>query len=166
MTALSVRVAGVEDAAAVEQVLQASYPALMAAAYDRELLTRVLPLITRANPRLLASGRYYLCEAEGLAVGCGGWSPERPGSVEVEPGIAHIRHFATRPEWTGRGVGGALYRRCEDAARAAGVREFECYASLNGEAFYAALGFRRVRPIDVPMAGGLSLPSILMNRAL
>ena len=166
MTGLSVRVAAVADALAVEQVLHASYPALMAAAYDSAVLERALPLMTRAQPDLLGSGRYYLCEAEGVAVGCGGWSFEKPGGEQLEPGIAHIRHFATHPDWIGRGVGRALFGRCEEAARAAGVRAFECYASLNGEAFYAALGFTRIAPIDVAMGPAVRLPSILMRRPL
>ena len=166
MTALVVRVAAPEDMAAVAAVLQASYPALMAGAYPPELLARALPLMTRPHPRLLASGRYYLCETRGEAIGCGGWSPERPGTEECEPGLAHIRHFAVRADRIGRGAGRALYERCDADARAAGIYAFECWSSLNGEGFYAALGFERVRAIDVAMAPGLSFPSLLMRRAI
>lgn len=163
---LRVRPTCPEDAAAVERVLKASYPQLMARAYDSDLLARALPLMTRPHPRLLASGLYYLCELEGRVVGCGGWPFEKPGGTEIEPGIAHIRHFATDSAWIGRGVGRALYRRCEEAARAAGVRTFHCYASLNGEGFYRALGFTRIAPIVVAMAADVALPSILMRRPL
>ena len=166
MTPLPVRVAGPEDADSVERVLKASYPQLMAPAYPAHLLARALPLMTRPHPRLLASGRYYLCEARGEPLGCGGWSFERPGTVETEPGVAHIRHFAVRADRTGSGVGRALYERCEAQARAAGARTFECWSSLNGEAFYAAMGFERVGPIDVPMGPDLTFPSIRMRRPL
>lgn len=163
---ISIRVARPGDAAAVEKVLLASYPALMAGAYDAVVLARALPGMTRANPGLLASGTYYLAEAAGEAVGCGGWTLERPGTVEVEPGLAHIRHFGVDPGWTGRGVGRALYERCQAQARAAGARRFECYASLNGEAFYAAMGFTSAGPIDVPMGPNLTFPSIRMFRPI
>jgi GNAT superfamily N-acetyltransferase len=163
---ISIRVATPVDAAAVAHVLVNSYPTLMAAAYDPALLARALPLITRAHPRLLAGGSYYLAEADGHAAGCGGWSWERPGETEVETGLAHIRHFATHGDWTGRGVGRALYERCEQDARAAGANRFECYASLNGEAFYAALGFARIGAIEVAMGPGLDFPSILMQRPI
>ena len=166
MSALVVRVARPDDAGAVADVLRDSYPALMAGAYDPALLARALPLMTRSHPRLLASGSYYLCEAQGEAVGCGGWSFDRPGSDDREPGIAHIRHFATRSSWAGQGVGRALFRRCEADARAAGAVEFQCYSSLNGEGFYAVLGFVRVAAIDVPMAPGLDFPSLQMRRAI
>jgi len=166
VSGLVVRVAHPGDADAVAAVLRDSYPRLMAGAYDPALLARALPLMTRPHPRLLASGTYYLCEARGEAIGCGGWSFEPPGSGEREPGIAHIRHFATRSGWAGRGVGRALYRRCEADARVAGVGELQCFSSLNGESFYAALGFDRVAAIDVTMAPGLDLPSIHMRRPI
>jgi GNAT superfamily N-acetyltransferase len=163
---ISIRVATPDDAAAVRHVLLHSYPALMAGAYDPELLARALPLITRPHPKLLAGGTYYLAEADGDPAGCGGWSWNRPGGDELEPGLAHIRHFATHSDWTGRGVGRALYERCEQDARAAVADRFECYASLNGEAFYAALGFARIGAIEVAMGPGLDFPSILMRRSI
>lgn len=163
---ISVRIAFLDDAPAVKSVLEDSYPALMAAAYDAALLARTLPLITRPHPGLLAGGTYYLAEADGDAVGCGGWSWEEPGTPRVEPGLAHIRHFAVRSSSARRGVGRALYQRCERDARQAGADRFEAQASLNGEPFYASLGFARVRRIEVPMGRGLLFPSILMTRTI
>jgi GNAT superfamily N-acetyltransferase len=164
---MHVRPATASDAPTVAAILAASYPALMRSAYPAEFLARALPRITRPNSTLLASGLYYLAEAEGGgALGCGGWSASPPGSDARAPGIAHIRHFATHPAWTGRGAGRAIYRRCEADAHAAGFTRFICYASLNGEGFYAALGFRRLRRIDVPMGPDLAFPSILMSREI
>lgn len=163
---ISTRVAVPDDSAAVRDVLIDSYPALMRNAYPPDLLARALPLITRPHPRLLAGGTYYLAESDGEAVGCGGWSLWAPGTDAVEPGVAHIRHFAVRSGSAGRGVGRALYDRCARDARAAGARDFEAQASLNGEPFYAALGFVRIGPIDVPMGREFVFPSILMRRAI
>ena len=163
---VSVRTAGPDDSAAVGAVLVDSYPALMAAAYEPALLAQVLPMIVRPHPRLLAEGTYYLAEADGEAVGCGGWSFWEPFDKSVVPGLAHIRHFAVRSGWAGRGVGRALYARCERGARAAGAHRFEAQASLNGEPFYAAMGFQRIAPVEAPMGGGLKFPSILMRREI
>src|SRR3546814_7970500 len=161
-----IRLALPDDAAAVTAVLRASYPDLMAEAYDPELLALMLPTITRANPALLASGTYYLAEAEGEPVACGGWAREMPGSLKVEPGIGHLRHFATRAGWTGRGIGRLIYDRCESQARAAGVSILECFSSRNPEPFYASLGFHTIGEIDVPMSNGMTLPSIHMRREI
>ena len=163
---ISVRTAFLDDAPAVAAVLRDSYPMLMAGAYDAALLERALPLITRPHPRLLSGGTYYLAEADGEAVGCGGWSFWEPGSGAEAPGLAHIRHFAVRSGWAGRGVGKAIYARCERDARLAGAERFEAQSSLNGEPFYAALGFGRIGRIEVPMGPGLRFPSILMRREI
>jgi N-acetylglutamate synthase-like GNAT family acetyltransferase len=164
---MRLRVATPEDADSVEAVLGPSYTHLMAPAYPAELMARALPLITRANPKLLGSGRYYLVEAEtGEPAGCGGWSADPPDRREEDERRAHIRHYATHPDWTRRGVGRRLYERCEADARSAGFGVFECYASLNGEAFYAALGFRRLDLIETPMPGGVRFPAIRMERAI
>lgn len=164
---MRLRVATPADADAVAAVLRPSYAELMAPAYPPDLLARALPSITRPNPALLASGLYYLVESPtGAAAGCGGWSPHPPGALETRPGRAHIRHFATHPAWTGRGVGRMLYARCEREARAAGFTLFECWASLNGEAFYAALGFRRLGPMEAPLPGGVLFPSVCMEHSI
>jgi GNAT superfamily N-acetyltransferase len=164
---MRLRVATPEDVDAVAAVLGPSYTELMAPAYPPDLMARALPLITRPNPRLLASGRYYLVETEsGEPAGCGGWSPDPPDRREKDPRRAHIRHYATHPDWLRRGVGRMIYERCEADARAAGFALFECYASLGGEAFYAALGFRRLGRIETPMPGGIRFPAIRMERAL
>ena len=162
-----VRIATPDDAANVGRLLEASYPPLMAQAYDARTLLRALDLMTKANPALLASGTYYVAESPGgRTVGCGGWTLERPGTAVTEPGLAHVRHFATDPSWARRGVGRAIFDRCESAARLAGVHAFECYSSLNAERFYAALGFRRVRYLDVQLTSDVLLPGVLMLREI
>jgi N-acetylglutamate synthase-like GNAT family acetyltransferase len=161
------RIATPDDAVAVQALLQASYPVLMASAYDKAILDPALELMTKANRSLLASGTYYVAEARGgLVVGCGGWTRERPGSGELEAKLGHIRHFATHPAWTNRGIGRAIYQLCEAGARSAGVATFECHASLNGEGFYAALGFESVRRIDIEFAPHVALPCVLMRRQI
>ena len=163
---VTVRIATPEDAPLVRAVLEDSYPALMAGAYPPDLLARAMPLITRPHPRLLAEGTYYLAEVDGEIAGCGGWSFWEPSGGATKPGLAHIRHFAVCESWAGRGVGRAIYERCEADARAAGADRFEVQSSLNGEAFYARLGFEQPAPVDVPMAPDLAFPSVLMRRAI
>ncbi len=158
-----VRVATLDDSALISSLLRASFPELMRSAYDSKLLEQVLPRMTVAQPRLLESGSYYVAESsDGAIVGCGGWTKERPGSSETTTNVGHIRHFGVHPDWTRRGVGKALYARCEHDAQNAGVSQFECYSSLNGEAFYSALGFKRLAQIDVDMSDGVRFPSVHM----
>jgi predicted N-acetyltransferase YhbS len=155
------------DAGAVTSLLKASYGSLMPASYDAAVLDLALPLMTEASATLLASGTYYVAlDKKGLAIGSGGWTKERPGTEDVQPELAHIRHFATHPAWLGMGVGRSIYAECEKAAGAAGIKRFECYSSLNAERFYAALGFRAIRHMNVNMGPGISFPAVLMEASL
>jgi len=160
------RVARPEDHAAVSDLLSRSYSILMAPAYPADLLALALPVITKANPALLASGRYAVVETgDGMLVGCGGWSRERPGSGEITPGLAHIRHFAIDPARLRCGLGRRLYDWCEHAARGEDMKAFECHSSLNAEPFYRALGFARVGTLNIDF-GPCALPAILMTRRI
>jgi len=162
-----VRAATPADEPAVNALLAASYPTLMRGSYEAAVLAAALPMITQANPALLSSGTYYLAEsADGVLAGCGGWTRERPGSGDIVPRLGHIRHFATHPHWVRRGVGRAIYERCQSDARLAGVRRLECFASLNGLRFYESLGFKAIRPIDIPMGARLKFSSVLMERSI
>lgn len=161
------RTASPDDRAAVSDLLGQSYRVLMADAYPADLLELALPLITKANPVLLASGRYGLIEDDaGRLLACGGWSLERPGSGVVVEGLAHIRHFAVHPDAVHRGLGRQLYQWCEDAARSAGMTDFECHASLNAEGFYRRIGFRRGRELSLRLRAGVTLPAIEMTKRL
>ena len=92
-----VRVARLEDAAAVDRLLQASYPELMAPSYDEESLAPALKLMTKANSSLLVSGTYYVAElSTGLLVGCGGWTLGTTGGRNDR--ASHWTHTALRGE--------------------------------------------------------------------
>jgi predicted N-acetyltransferase YhbS len=168
MADFDVRVAEPLDAERVRALLEASYPTLTREAYDVSTLSpEALALMTTAQPRLLASGTFYVAESDaGQIVGCGGWTAGRPADGYLEEGVGHIRHFACHPDWARRGVGRALYARCETTAREGGVRVFECHALLNAEPFYVRLGFARIERIDVRMRPGIVVPGLLMRKAL
>jgi N-acetylglutamate synthase-like GNAT family acetyltransferase len=160
----SVRVADPGDDKSVSDLLSASYPALLAQDYDPRLLSAALPLMTKANPRLLASGTYYVAvNGSGGIIGCGGWTVEAPGGGGAKPGIGHIRHFAVHPDWTRRGVGQTILKRCFDDASARGLGTLECYSTLTAAAFYESAGFLPVAKIAVPMSSTVAFPSVLMR---
>lgn len=162
------RVATLEDQAAVENLLTVSYPALMASSYDQSILVPTLALITKANPLLLRSGTYYVVEArDGTVIGCGGWTREAPPGIDrATTTLGHLRHFGTHPQWIRRGVGRAIWERCIAAACVEGIWTFEVLSTLNGEEFYSALGFDRVREVFVAIGPDISFPCVLMRREL
>jgi predicted N-acetyltransferase YhbS len=158
----SIRPATLADARAVSDVLAASYSLFYRGWYRDDILDRALPAMTRANPALLASGTYYVAETGGRIVSCGGWSREKVGGAAT-PGLFHIRHFATHPDFVRRGAAGAVIERCLAEAEAAGAHEMEALSSLPAEAFYAGHGFRTQAAVHVPMAGA-AFACMLMRR--
>jgi N-acetylglutamate synthase-like GNAT family acetyltransferase len=161
-----IRVANLQDTDAVTSLLEASYSNLLTSRYDPEVLAKALPIMTKANTRLLASQTFYLAHGGEQLVGCGGWSREAPGSGEIKGRTAHIRHFATHPDWLRRGVGRLLVSRCVDEMHQLGIRSLECHSSLVAVEFYLATGFKIVGPLTMGMAPGISLTGVLMRREL
>ncbi len=152
---------------AVSALLLKSYTVLLADAYDADTLQKALPLITEAQPSLLTSGTYFAAESQaGQIVGVGGWTRTSPTGRDETATNGNIRHFGTDPHHAGKGIGRALMTRCIEGARDEGLREFNCYSTLNGEAFYRACGFRTIEPHQVALPGGVRFPSIRMVRPL
>lgn len=163
--AFALRVATPADEAALSDVLYASYSTVLSGWYRPEALKTAARFMGRAQPALLASGRYLVAERDGRILGCGGWSREAPGGGGLIPRLSHVRHFATHPDHLGQGVGGAVLARSLDEARQDGAVEMEAISTLAAEAFYAHNGF--IRMADRMMSfGGAPFMAVLMRRRL
>jgi GNAT superfamily N-acetyltransferase len=164
---VATRIATPADADGVTTLLRASYGELLREHYDPAVMANVLPLMTTANPSLLASGTFYVVDLEPVGVaGCGGWTMTQPGTAELIDGVAHIRHFATHPLALRRGIGRTIMDRCRREAAAQGARSLQCYSTLTAESFYAACGFKTLRAMDVMIGGTVAFPSVVMERDL
>jgi GNAT superfamily N-acetyltransferase len=161
-----IRAATPDDENLLSELLEAAYGELAHGQYDSAALADALPLMSRANPKLLASGTYYIAYAGGQAAGCGGWTREKPGSGEVVDGVAHIRHFATHPAHLRKGIARLLLEHCLAEARSAGIQVMMSQSTLPAEQFYSAAGFRSVRPIEVELGPGVVLPAVEMRLPL
>lgn len=166
LSSLTLRLATPGDLAAVDALLARSYPRLLAADYPPSTLVLAIPRIARARPELLASGSYFLAEdAAGRIVGAGGWTASAP--VGATPaGTGHVRHVATDPDALRQGVGRALMLLVFHEARAAGISRLECLSTRTAVPFYAALGFRTLGPVEVPLAPGILFPAVRMQADL
>ena len=127
--------------------------------YPPSTLVLAVPLIARAQPRLLASGRFTLAEADGVPVGAGGWSP-------AGPGCAAVRHLVTDHRRVRQGIGRAVLGRAMAEARAEGVSEMVADATLTAVPFYAALGFRQIASVSVTLRPGIEFRAMRMRRSL
>lgn len=157
-----IRPSNAADLARVDALLARSYPRLLKADYPPSVLVTALPIISRAQPRLLTSGTYFVAETEeGAIVGAGGWTPR--GRVR---GIGAVRHLVTSADHTRQGIATALMEQVFASARAAGIVHMECQATRTAVPFYRSVGFAERGAIAIDLAPGVTFPAIAMHRAL
>jgi GNAT superfamily N-acetyltransferase len=109
-------------------------------------------------------GTYFVVEAEGRIVGCGGWSRRRTlfggdahverDAAELDPrtDAAKIRAFFVDPAHARRGVGRMILEHCEAEARSCGFSRVELMATLPGVRLYAAHAYVPGTPVQHQLA--------------
>jgi len=174
----ALRLAGVEDIAALQELIPLSVRALQAPYYSAAQREAALGPVFGVDRQLIRDGTYFVAEQGGQIVGCGGWSKRQSlcGSdggrvgedAELDPkrDSARIRAFFVHPAWARRGIGRSLLDRCERAILNAGFGRIDLVATLAGEPLYAALGYSAVERYEMALAGGLRLPVVKMTKRL
>ena len=161
---VTLRKAVIADLSAVDGLLARSYPRLLKPDYPASVMVTALPIISRARPELLASGRYFLAvDANGALLGAGGYSLAQP-TARGDRALGHIRHVASDPAATRQGVGRALMSVVLAAGWAEGVTTFDCLSTRTAVPFYVALGFNVLGEVDVSLAPGIHFPAVHMQR--
>ena len=131
--------------------------------------------LTEPDTVLIDDGTYFVHEADGQVVACGGWSKrdkmytgsgaaptdDRMLDPATEP--ARVRAMFVRADWTRRGLARAILARCEEAARADGFRSLVLMATLPGVPLYRSYGFRELESTRVPLPNGVVLAGLSME---
>lgn len=168
---VTLRRARISDLAAVDRLLRRSYSRLLKADYAPSTCVLALPLISRARPELLQSGRYFVAEDEGgLLIGAGGWSASMPRDDALRTGaateIGHVRHVAVDPDRLRAGVGRAVLGEIFVDALRHDIRWLDCLSTRTAVPFYQALGFRVVHETEVALGPAISFPAVRMMRQI
>jgi len=174
----TLRVATLGDASALQALIAQSARALCRAWYPSEQIEAALGSAFGLDTELVRDATYFVVEAEGRPIGCGGWSRRKTlfgadGRVDREPQLldpavdaARIRAFFVHPDWARRGIGRLVLQRCEDEALLAGFRRAALVATLSGEPLYRAAGFVAEARIRHPLPGGLVIEFVPMHKDL
>jgi len=162
---VDIRIATEGDFAAIDALFARSYPRLLAADYPPSILVTAIPLFARAKLGLVTSGTFYVAQIAGQIVGAGGWTATGPMG-EQAPGVAHVRHFASDPDFVRRGVGSGILTTCFDAAMARKFRGMACYSTRTAVPFYEANGFSVKGEVEIPLRAGITFPAVAMVRRL
>jgi N-acetylglutamate synthase-like GNAT family acetyltransferase len=179
---LLVRQAVSADVPALQNLIRESVLGLQGADYTPEQLQLALQRVFGVDTQLIEDGTYFVAEAqvgaEQAIAGCGGWSKRKTlyGSdhcagredalLDPEREAAKIRAFFVHPAWARRGIGSRILEVCEAAAASAGFRRLEMGATLTGVPLYAAHGFIEGERRQVPLAPGIFLPIIHMEKQI
>jgi GNAT superfamily N-acetyltransferase len=173
----ALRLATPADAPALRSLIELSARELQRGDYTSPQIEAALRSAYGVDSQLIADATYFVAEADGLPVACGGWSFRRtlfggdaqPGrqADRLDPAreAARIRAFFVHPAWSRRGLGRALLARCEAEARAAGFTAAELMATLAGVRLYAALGYVPADPQAIPLPDGPTITFVPMRKS-
>jgi N-acetylglutamate synthase-like GNAT family acetyltransferase len=178
MSAPTLRPATPADIPAIRELIVLSARGLCVAEYTPPQVEAALGGAWGCDSELIRDGTYFVAEADGVLVACGGWGKRRtlfggdaqPGRVSelLDPAkdAARIRAFFVRPRWARRGLGRSLLARCESEAVAAGFRSAELMATLTGVPLYQACGYEPAEAVEFPLPGGERIRFVPMRKPL
>ena len=175
---ISIRVATMEDIPALQKLIPESARGLSQGYYTPQQIESAIKYIFGVDTQLIADETYYIAEAEGHVVGCGGWSKrktlyggdqmkaEQDPLLDPKEDAGRIRAFFIHPDRARKGIGRRIIEACEKAAKADGFTRMELGATLPGEPLYAAMGYEVTDRFDISMGDGTNLPCAHMNKQL
>ena len=173
-----IRKARLDEREAIERLIAESARSLSRGDYSDEQIEAALASVFGVDSDLILDGTYFVAEAGGHLVGCGGWSRRRTlfggdryaarDSGELDPAAepAKIRAFFVHPAWARRGVGRAILETCEREASVHGFRALELMATLPGVRLYAARGYEGGERVEYDAGGGVKIEFVPMRKDL
>lgn len=172
------RKANLDDRPAITQLIELSARGLSKGQYSNEQIEGAIANVFGVDSELIHDGTYFVAEASGVLVGCGGWSKRRTlfggdqfagrESTELDPRreAARIRAFFVHPQWARKGIGRAILEKCEAEAQASGFQSLELMATLSGLHFYRALGYVGNEQVAYDLVCGVSIDFVPMRKTL
>lgn len=172
----ALRLARLDEAAEITELMQASIRALFPRFYPAELTEPCARFIGVADLDLIADGTYFVAEHAGSIVACGGWSRRDKlytgsgaaagGARLLDPATepARVRAMFVAETWTRRGLGRAILDACERAAADERFEKLALMATLPGEPLYRAFGFVERERVSIRLPDGTEVPCVAMEK--
>ncbi len=125
--------------------------------YSADRIASWAGLLTPDSYAAVVSERFLVVAEDAGAIVGFGQLDEPSGEVEA---------VYVLPDRQGEGIGRALLRSLEDAARAAGSKRLTLSATLNAVPFYESEGFAGESPVVHRLPTGVELPCLRMSKDL
>lgn len=166
------------DEAAIDALMKSSIRDIFPRFYDARQTESSVRHVGAADRMLIEDGTYFVAEAHGGLVACGGWSRrdklytgsgDAGGDVRLldpatEP--ARVRAMFVRSDWTRRGLGRQILEACEAAAKSEGFRTLSLMATLPGVPLYEDYGFQELARSDLMMPDGVTTAAAAMVKQI
>jgi len=174
----AIRAATLADIDALRALIALSARQLSAGDYAPEQVEGALRGAFGVDTQLIRDGTYFVVEADGVIVACGGWSFRKtlfgsdsgnrrdPAKLDPSMDAAKIHTFFVDPAHARRGLGTLLLERCESEAHTRGYTRVELMATLPGLKLYAARGYVPTGRVTHEMEPGLTIEFVLMLKSL
>jgi GNAT superfamily N-acetyltransferase len=176
---MNLRLATTADIPQLEDLILVSVNGLSTQHYSSAQIVSALSHVFGVDTQLILDDTYFVMEADGKLVGCGGWSKRRTlygGDQSKQTAVdelldpateaARVRAFYVHPDWARQRLGSRILNACEDAAQAAGFAKVELIATLPGEPLYSAAGYTNLGQFEIPLPDGPPLPGFRMEKIL
>jgi GNAT superfamily N-acetyltransferase len=174
----TIRPATPDDADAIDALSAVSIRGLFPAFYDQRQTESAAIHLSDVDRVMLADGTFFVIEADGALVACGGWSRRnrlstgpfdesgraRPLDPATDP--ARIRSMFVHPAWTRRGLATQILAASEAAARAEGFRTLWLGATVPGRLVYERFGFDAVGTDSLVLPDGVTIELDVMRKAI
>ena len=173
-----IRRATLADPPNIQALIESSARGLSRDDYSEDQIEGAIEGIFGVDTDLIRDGTYFVAEASGFLVGCGGWSKRRNlfggdryqdrevGLLDPSTEPAKIRAFFVHPDWARKGIGKNILLLCENEARDSGFRSTELMATLPGIRFYESCGYSAGEHVVKEIRGCIKLPFVKMTKAL
>src|SRR5450432_170966 len=172
------RSSSLDDVDAIKNLIALSARELSRGYYSDHQVEAAIAYVFGVDTTLIADRTYFVAKADGLIVGCGGWSKRRTlfggdqytsrDSAFSDPAVdaAKIRAFFVHPCHARLGIGRLLLDRCEGEARGAGYKAAELMSTLPGVSFYSSRGYISGEPTTVTVGDGIKIEFVPMKKSL
>ena len=174
-----IRKAIINDQPEIERLIAESVRGLSRDDYDERQIELSIKTVFGVDTELILDETYFVAEADGKIVGCGGWSKRKTlygasryefsrSSEKLHPerDAAKIRAFFIHPDWARKGIGTAILEACETEAKSFGFGSAEMMSTLPGVKLYSVCGYKGDERVGVPIGEGVEIVCVRTRKIL